>query len=130
MFPEINDYTYSCQQINPVTYRVNVISPDKVKMYIDIQSQGFPPPNGFIFSLIQNKEARKKFTIELEEIKPAPVEEIKIEEIKEVIEPEIKNVDEIPIESAINIDLPPESDKVEEVTGEAKTEVAPQENKV
>ena len=115
MFPSINDYTYSCQQINHAVYRVNVVTPDKVKMYIDIQSQGFPPPNEFVFSLIQNKDARKQFLIELEEIKPAPVEEVKAEEVKEVIEPkieekpiepEIKNVGEIPIESTINIDFP------------------------
>ena len=112
MFPSINDYTYSCQQINHAVYRVNVITPDKVKMYIDIQSQGFPPPNEFIFSLIQNKDTRKQFVTELEEIKPAPVEEVKIEE---VIEPKIE---EKPIEPEINIDLPPESDRIEEVAKE------------
>ena len=128
MFPNINDYNYSCQQINHIMYRVTVITPDKVKMYIDIQSQGFPPPPEFIFSLTQNKDTRKQFVIELEEIKPAPVEEVKAEEVKEVIEPKIE---EKPIEPEIKeVDLPPEPVKVEGVTEEIKVESPPQENKV
>jgi len=106
MFPDINDYNYSCQQINHIMYRVTVITPDKVKMFIDIQSQGFPPPNEFIYSLIQNPVQRKQFVIELETILPPP--EVKVEEVK------IEEIKEIPAEPEIKVDLPPEPDKVKE----------------
>jgi hypothetical protein len=139
MFPNINDYTYKFDQISQVDWLCSVVSKDNVKMSVNIRSGPQPPPIDYIFSLIQSKDGRKNFIIDLEEIKPAPVEEIKIEsESKQestveglaqaakdfvalngedllkaagIIEPEIK---EVVIESK-NIDLPPEPDKVEEV---------------